>query len=235
MRLRSQISLVAACTLFLSLASARADFVTRPLLNHPSAIPGFTGSTHWTLSGMLGSVEKRLDVNVDYAVFSPDAPYQYPRDLSNFLPYATFIQTFGPPKPTDYIYAYQIYNNPASNDNFFFLSVGIESNTLVNSLGRDLGFDPAGIDAVLAFLGLDGAKYFMFFGGQGPELAPGQFSTVLLMSSPFQPTFGDSYVFSGSGLTGQACLPTPAPTPSAVIAGCLGFLILAGWRFARRA
>ncbi|MCY2955243.1 MAG: hypothetical protein NTU53_25220 [Planctomycetota bacterium] len=234
MRLYCCASLLAPCAMLLLAAQVQADFVDHP---HPlptsSALPGFHGSTHWALSGGI----RHLDANVDYAVFTPFAsadPHQYPRDLANLVPYSSFVQTFGPPKPTDYLYAYEIYNNTNSNDNFLFLSVGIDSDQLINSLARDLGADPGGIDAALAFLGSDGAKYFMFFGGQGHELAPGEHSVVLIMSSPYAPTFRSSYIFSASGMTGEAFLPSPIPTPTAAIAGLVGLLSLAAWKLPRR-
>ena len=213
-------------------AQVQADFVDHP---HPlptsSALSGFHCSTHWSHSGGI----RHLDANVDYAVF---APGNYPRDLSNFLPYLDIRPNpdvpFPNPDPSDYLYAYEIYNNANSNDNFFFLSVGIQSKQLVNSLGRDLGADPGGIDAALAFLGLDGAKYFMFFNPGDHELAPGEHSVVLLMSSPYAPTFESSYIFSASGMTGEAFLPSPIPTPTAAIAGLVGLLSLAAWKLPRR-
>ncbi|MDD5134711.1 MAG: hypothetical protein PHP01_04815, partial [Phycisphaerae bacterium] len=146
------------------------------LYNDPAAMAGFTGTTTFNLS----QASSILNVDVEYAVF---APGQYGGDdLSG---------------GGAYIYAYQIFNNSASNVAVDFFSVGIPGDSGIDIVYTDTNYGTSGGIDPLAFQFPQSAGY-MFM---RQSLNPGQNSSVLLFSSDYLPTTGFGAV-SGGGLGG---------------------------------
>lgn len=86
---------------FAGLSETRADL----LASDPAAMPGWSG----TLDADYASGTDRLHVLIDHAVF---APGQYPGDATN--------------KDTEFVYAYQAFNQTVSSVALTSLSVGLE-------------------------------------------------------------------------------------------------------------
>lgn len=85
---------------FAGLSETRADL----LASDPAAMPGWSG----TLDADYASGTDRLHVLIDHAVF---APGQYPGDATN--------------KDTEFVYAYQAFNQTVSTVALTSLSVGL--------------------------------------------------------------------------------------------------------------
>src|SRR5437016_1903082 len=97
-------------------AAARADFVNRVLLTAPNTLGApFQNTQPFVATNGTDT----LDVSVDYAVW---APGQFP---GNYMPFAGFT----PASPTDFVYAYQVYDNGPGhgNSNRAFSQLGINS------------------------------------------------------------------------------------------------------------
>lgn len=155
-----------------------------------------------------------LDITVDFAVWGPGAY------AGGYIPFAGYA----PVAPSDYVYAFQIYNNGPGNglSTRQFSQLGINSaGGPIVSLGKDPLFDPAGtdIDTNFAFLTPTGASYLFLV----PTIQVNQFSVVLLLTSPVGPTFANASVFD-SGLSAQGQLPVPnvVPAPAGLALGLAG-------------
>jgi hypothetical protein len=203
-------------------ASAQANFVTHPLIGHAGA--GISGTSPFIGAAANGGT---IDVNVDYAVFAPGA---FTANGGAFTPFGGF----GPLSPTDYVYAYQIYNNgPAhqgtGNVEISSLNIVFGPFGSVSSLGNDPGFDPDpnDINATLAFNFSPTASYLFIAPN---SLGVDEFSTVLLLSSPLAPALQNaSYVIDG-GTTVTGVLPAPVPEPGTLVLA----LVTAGLMLKRR-
>jgi len=186
---------------------ARADFTNRVLLGAPGTLgaPFQTTQNFFATNGT-----DTLDINVDFAVW---APGQFP---GTYVPFAGFT----PANPTDYVYAYQVYNNGPGHGQSTrqFSQLGINSTGgVINSLGKDPSFDPSGVDVdtPFAFLSPQGASYQFLV----PTIGVNQFSVVLLLTSPNAPTFSQASVFdSGLSANGQVPMPVPAPATLTLLA-----------------
>ena len=111
-------------------ATANASFTNRVLLTAPGTIGGAFQNTQPFLAT---NGTDTLDISVDYAVW---APGQFP---GNFIPFAGFT----PAQPTDFVYAYQVYDNGPGHgqSNRAFSQLGINSiGGPVSSLGKDPNF-----------------------------------------------------------------------------------------------
>jgi hypothetical protein len=156
-------------------------------------IPEYSGTTTFNLSNGTSV----LNVSVEYAVF---APGQYAgSDISG---------------GSDYIYAYQIFSDSASNVAVDFFSVDVSAGS-INAVGADTTYGVlAGVNP-LAFNFPQSAGYMFIYSA----LQPGQHSSVMLFSSDYAPTMGFGTV-SGGGLSGMGALPTiliPEPATMALL------------------
>jgi hypothetical protein len=216
---RRSVSLTVASLAIFGLASAaNASFTNRVLLSAPATLGGGFQGTQNFLS-TVGT--QTLDISVDFAVWGPG------QFNGTYTPFAGYT----PALPTDYVYAFQIYNNGPGNglSTRQFSQLGINSaGGTITSLGKDALYDPAGtdVDTNFAFLTPTGASYLFLV----PTIQVNQFSVVLLMSSPTAPTFANATVFdSGLSASGQLPVPDVVPAPTS-----LGIAALAGTLAARR-
>jgi len=156
-------------------------------------IPAYSGTTAFNLSNGTSV----LNVSVEYAVF---APGQYAgSDISG---------------GSDYIYAYQIFSDSASNVAVDFFSVDVSAGS-INAVGADTTYGVLGGVNPLAFNFPQSAGYMFIYSA----LQPGQHSSVMLFSSDYAPTMGFGTV-SGGGLSGMGALPTiliPEPATMALL------------------
>jgi hypothetical protein len=160
------------------------------LYNDPAAMAGFTGTATFNLS----QASSTLNVDVEYAVFAPGQ-------------YAGSDASGG----GAYIYAYQIFNNFASNAAVDFFSVGILSGSGIDMVYTDTNYGISGGIDPFAFQFPQSAGY-MF---TSQSLNPSQHSSVLLFNSMYLPTIGFG-TLSGGGL-GEMCILTVPSTVPAII------------------
>lgn len=180
-------------TIFLVFVVVFADCADASLYNDPRALAGYTGRTSIIVS--QSAIE--LKVDVEYAVYTPGT---YPgNDLTG---------------RTEYVYAYQLFNNISANVTVDFFSVGINNSTLINLIYTDNTYGIANGVNPFVFHFPQSAGYVFI----GNPLNPAQWSDVLIFSSTHSPTIGFGAV-SGGGLCGMGSLPTPAilPEPATVV------------------
>jgi hypothetical protein len=182
-----------------------------PLYNDPAAMTGFTGMASFDIS----QPDSYMKVDVEYAVYAPGT---YPgHDLTD--------PNHGLTDDSQYIYAYQVFNNK-SNVAVDFFSVGIISGASADLIYTDdtYGCSP-GTGEEPSFLYMFAQSAGFIFADQG--LNPRKRSDVLIFSSIHSPTMGVGTV-SGGGLSNMGDLPTPSiiPEPATILMIGPGLLIL---------
>ena len=172
-----------------------------PLVSDPNAMPVWQGTQQFndTWGGAT------LQVDVEYAVY---APGKY--GLSGTDP------TGG----TQFVYAYQIFNDLAGNVPVSTFSVGLDPAANVANIGFDAGSGttPGGT----------APSSSAFNGGPPPTSAvwgfpldPPKYSTVLLFTSPYGPQWAPGSLLD-SGLSDKQNLPSPMPEPASLALMALG-------------
>lgn len=158
-----------------------------PLAGDPAAITSgsvvFAEASNWI-------------AQVDYAVYEAGA---YPGTH--------------PDAQTNYIYAYQIFNDPLSADTLSTFTLGLLSGSDAASPTSDAGYGAAGgVSPLLSRL----------VGSPSPtsvqwvlDLSWDQHTTTLLFSSPHSFTFAPATLANG-GLGDTHPLPTPVPEPTSM-------------------
>lgn len=189
--MRSAFSIRIAALTFLMVCGSSA--LAGPLGVDPDGIPAFTGTTVFHATDGV----EHLFADVDYAVFAPG-------DFSGA----------DPSGGTDYVYAYQAYNTGGMDDvSLSAVTVGLAP----GAVAADAGDDPAypmvgGVSPNLAAVLADSVGFFF----DDPRVFPGEFSTVVLFTSPDAPMMGVGSVIDG-GLSDQQTLPTPVPEPGTLL------------------
>lgn len=167
-----------------------------PLGSDPNGIPGFTGS-------VVFDNGSNVSATMDYAVFAPG--------------------DYGGADPsggTDYVYAYQVF---ANNARYTTTTVGILDGAIVANAGTDPNYAQlGGIDPLAGFPTFQAQSFFSLW---NPPVNPGQYSTVLLFTSPQPPTFASASVANGgTGVQLEAPSPLPEPSTLVLLAGGLALL-----------
>lgn len=200
----------------LSLCVVAGTAAAGPLNGHADALPGWTGA----LSGQYTSGQTVLSVILDYAVFGPG---DYPGQVPGW--------------DTEYVYAYQVFNQPASTVALTFLSVGLEAGSAAGNPGDDPSVvagvpgAPGGIAPDLASIGTSSARWGWGFGMfPSPEVGVNEHSTVLVFTSPNEPQYQPTTLADGGVPVPIGLAPSPMPEPVTMTLISLGGILLVGRR-----
>ncbi len=182
------------------------------LATDANAMAGWKGSvlTSHSYGGVL------LDVDLQYAVYSPG-----------------LYTGVDPSGGTEFVYAYQIFSQAASNVGVTVLSVGLGPANGAGNIGHDLSVGAPGIaGGIVPDISTIGSSSSLWAFGwlNGLEIGPGQHSAVLLYTSPKIPQFNSATLTDG-GLPlpgGDVASPSPfLPEPatlSLLAVGIVGLL-----------
>jgi len=172
----------------------------------PNAMPAWQGTQQFyaTTTTSRGGVST-LRVDVEYAVYEPGH-------------YG--LSGADPSVGTQFVYAYQIFNDLAGNVPVSTFSVGLDPAANVANIGFDAGSGttPGGTTPSSS----------AFNGGPPPTSAvwgfpldPPKYSTVLLFTSPYGPQWAPGSLLD-SGLSDKQNLPSPMPEPASLALMALG-------------
>jgi len=206
-----------------ALVSLAGFAIAGPLPTDPNALAAWRGSTLFTNGGSL-------KVDVEYAVY---APGQF--DTSAALGFPSHVPV-DPSGGTQYVYAYELFNNVGGTFVDLNLSVGVAVGGIPNgstNITNDPGTPEGGVPP----------NHSEFIPGSDPEqaakwsydsgLAVGAHSDILLFTSPFGPQFFQSSMQGGHATVASSQLPSPVPEPAGVVLAVIGAAmvsLLARWR-----
>jgi len=202
-RYRGIWGLVVAVTAVLVGVGGTAD--ASPLVSDLNAMPAWQGTQQFSVTSGV----KKLQVDVEYAVY---APGKYGLSGTD--------QSLG----TQFVYAYQVFNDLLGNEPVSSFSVGLDPTANVANIGSDAGSGTLGGTAptASAFTGSPptSAVWYFFMNTIDPPLA-NEYSTVLLFTSPYGPQWAPATVMDG-GLGNTHDLPSPIPEPATMALVGLG-------------
>jgi hypothetical protein len=145
-----------------------------------------------------------LVTKMDYAVYAPG--------------------TFGGSVPTnEYVYAYQVFQ--ISTSNLTMASVGILEGSGAANAQTNLAYGVSGgVMPAAGFPQFTGNSFIAWF---NPQLSAGQYSVVLLFTSPNAPTRTDASVMNSGKSSQKPDAPTPLPEPATlVLLGLSGLAVI---------
>ncbi|MDP6380362.1 MAG: PEP-CTERM sorting domain-containing protein [Phycisphaerae bacterium] len=195
-----------ACGCVVALAGILSLFVapsSAALIDDPNAMPSWQGSKTFYTADPLGTI----DIDVEYAVY-------FPGDYEN--------SGVDPSGGTEYVYAYQIFNDRLESDlPASILTVGIDPDADVADIGDDsTSGTPLGtIPTFSAFSGTPATSAVYYFFSNAID-APSEWSGVLIFTSPDGPTWRSASISAG-GPSDMQVLPSPTPEPAT-----MAFLLL---------
>ncbi len=212
--------MVAAC------GAVRADL----LPTDPNAMALWQGTQLFTKTQTIPGIGTfTAKAEIDFAVY---APGQFDLSAALGLPAA-----LDPSNGTEYVYAYEVHNDPTANVPLAQFSVGITKyNVPTNS--DHIGQDPSTTDGgqppdTQRFNPVPGDPTSALWFFTSTNLIPGSSSDILFFTSPYGPTMHTSSVLGS--VTATANLPSPAPEPGTIALAGIGFVcLLAARRFRRR-
>ena len=195
--------LVVTVTAVLLALSGTAD--ASPLVSDLNAMAAWQGTQQfYATSGVT-----KLQVDVEYAVY---APGKYG------------LSGTDPSGDTQFVYAYQVFNDLLGNVPVSSFSVGLDPTANVANIGSDAGTGTPGGTAptASAFTGTPptSAVWYFFLNTIDPPPA-NEYSTVLLFTSPYGPRWAPGSVLD-AGLSDQQVLPSPLPEPATMALMALG-------------
>ena len=184
-------------TVLLLVGSALAG----PIAGGVDAVPGFFGTVYYDYT----AAGDTLTAQVDYAVYGPD---DYPG--------------LDPSGGADYAYVYQIFSDAASTVGVKFFSVGLESGAIARNPGEDTSGGAPGQSGGRSpgMTWVDSDSVLWVF---NPSVLVGGYSTTLLFTSPYRPTWKSGALADGGLPTpGSGLLPSPTPEPATLALMALG-------------
>ena len=184
-------------TVLLLVGSALAG----PIAGGVDAMPGFFGTVYYDYT----AAGDTLTAQVDYAVYGRG---DYPG--------------VDPSSGADYAYVYQIFNDAASTVGIEWFSVGLESGAIARNPGEDESVSApgqsGGLSPWMARVGSSSVSWFF-----DPGVPVGGYSTTLLFTSPYRPTWKSGALANGGLPTpGSGLLPSPTPEPATMALLALG-------------
>jgi hypothetical protein len=213
------------------------------LTTDSNALPGWSGSI--VMSGTNGA--SVLEGQVDYAVYTK-ANYLSSTALNTYLGHTPANP--GSAGPNDfYVYAYQIFNNPAgglnANVGITQLSIGIDhlggalpTNSV--SVGHDnnspsIGTAPGFSQIIPLGAAVPDTNFKWIWTGSGIGTTGN--SDILIFVSPSAPKMMNATMTGQNSTNDQVLtprLPSPTPEPGTAALALMGGLGLAGWHLRRR-
>ena len=186
-----------------------------PIASDLNAIPAWQGTQRFqAYDAGLGAT---IDVDVEYAVYQAGDYEDSGTDPSG---------------GTEYVYAYQIFNDLAGDVLVSSFSVGLDSAADPDDIGSDAGSGTAGGTApsASAFSGSPPTSAVWYFFNDTID-PPGEYSEVLIFTSPNGPQWAPATVMD-SGLSDIQNLPSPIPEPATLALMGLGgaFALIRRWR-----
>lgn len=179
------------------LASAASGGPAPRLIDYADIMPAFAGTAQFNSGdGFL--------VDLDYAVFEPA---KYPG--------------YDPSAGTDFVYAYQAIIPDLSNFALTAVSVGLLKGAVISDTHWESYLVTGGVEPLFSVVSAGSSVLSYFDSGVGV----GSFSTVLLITSPYGPTFAPGSVLDG-GRSDQQYVPSPIPEPATISFLGLGTLAL---------
>ncbi len=185
----------------------------------------------WQNKTLFQSSDPRLSVWVEFCVYAPE---QFA------LSFPSWIDPNDPAYDTDYVYAYQVFNNDPNHpyktdpDPSYRLpvnrfTVGLNGQ---NEQADHIGFidDPNGKNPTSSRLYSSNARWNFL---DPNDIEYGYVSDILYFSSPFSPSTDNTTVYNSPTYSASHPLPSPTPEPATVGLLGTGLLVLVN-RKARR-
>jgi len=191
---RFVIGLVAVALLLGGARTLRAG-----LMDDPWALAAWKGVM--TFQAHRDDPDVTLDVDVEFAVFAPGAYENSGTDPSG---------------GTEYVYAYQVFNDRAGDTPVSSFTVGLDPASDPDDIGSDSGSGTAGGTApsAKAFSGSPPSSAVWYFFNNTIDPPPAnEYSEVLIFTSPNAPRWTPSSLLD-SGLSDTQDLPSPVPEPA---------------------
>jgi hypothetical protein len=176
-----------------------------PLVSDPNAMPAWQGTQQFYDTDGVAT----LDVDVEYAVY---APGKYG------------LSGTDPSVGTQFVYAYQVFNDLLGDVPVSSFSVGLDPTANVANIGFDAGSGTlvGTAPTASAFSGVPptSAVWYFYLNTIDPPPA-NEYSTVLLFTSPYGPKWAPGSLLD-AGLSDKQNLPSPIPEPATLALMALG-------------
>ena len=175
------------------------------LVSDLNAMPLWQGTQQFNATSGV----RTLQVDAEYAVYAP----------------GNYGLSADPSGGTEFVYAYQVFNDLLGNAPVSSFSVGLDPTANVANIGSDATSGTSGGTAPTAsvFTGSPPTSAVWYFFNDTIDPPPAnEYSTVLLFTSPYGPQWAPATVMNG-GLGNTRDLPSPTPEPAT-----MAFLALGG-------
>ena len=205
-------------TFILKLGLVFSAFVIVGLSSSATHAMPLNGDSAASTSGLMNvqvmESTGQLDANIEYAVYAPGS---YPGT--------------DPSAGSNWVYAYQVFNNSTGSVDLSQLSVGRLPGSTVNNVGHDPSYGTLSAGHIPTLMLQTSSSVIWNF--LNSLIDPGEFSDVLLFTSPNSWSMGPGSIQNG-GLAQTTTLPTPVPEPATMLILSLSSMAMIGMRRRRR-